>query len=523
MTRPPSPHHAAPDEVERRLDQLAHVSFVAHRDAKEVLPALRRHGEAEAAQWLDAAQRLFLHDREAGKAFIRGSGAAERACGAVAPWTRQALQFLRFRGSWKAVEGFMQNLPDAYAELGHAGEERWAQIGLVWCARHLESGAAFFRAKVEDLAARQGVTGIEHLTAPAEELYETRRLLLASYLPGAIKVRNLFGAQLLLPWAQRGADILQAGRLRGEAYFRLESDESLHILMDHMAGFRLADHERLITFLLAIWFDEPPGLRPSDWSPEKGRAFVETDGRELYLPVAMPERDDALLAVIHTAGHIAFGSFERAAIEALFREAGAEHPPLAPDQPITWRPLYATYGEDMLTFSLLFDLCEDLRVDARIAADVPNHLRRLERVAARRAPTAEPAATYYRLALDSVRCLVDPAGVPAERRAEIRWDELMPLTDPAATLLDAFRIANAIYRAQAWPAVATLEQRAEAYLPGRSPNAARAVYPRDAGGDGRAGEGETGDQAGQGTQEQAESPDEPSPQGGAEDTEPAMP
>jgi hypothetical protein len=507
--------------VERRLDELAHVSFVAHRDAQAALPALRRHGEAAAAAWLDAARRLFLHDREAGKAFIRASGAAESACGAVEPWTRQALEFLRFRGAWKAVEGFMDNLPQAYAVLGHAGEARWAEIGLQWCARHVESGAAYFRTPVADLAARQGVTGIEHLTGPAEELFETRRLMLASYLPGALKVRNLFGAQLLLPWAQRGADILQAGRLRGEAYFRLESDESLHILLDQMAGYRLGDHERLLGYLLAAWFDDPPGLRASDWSPEKGRAFVETDGRELFLPVAMPERDEALLAVIHTAGHLAFGTYARRALEAVFRAAGAEIPPAAPDRPLGWQALYARYGDEALAFSLLFDLCEDLRVDARIAADVPNHLRRLERAAARRAPAAEPAATYFRLALDSVRCLTDPAGVAPPRRAEIGWDRLEPLTRPGATPLDAFHAADALHRSRTWPAVGTPEERADAYLPGRSPNAARAVYPRDAGGEGREGDGDAGEQEQAGAAERAESPDEPSPREAAPDADAA--
>src|SRR4029077_15768510 len=91
----------------------------------------------------------------------------------------------------------------------------------------IDSGCAYFTTPVVELSGRHGITGIEQLTQPAEELFESRKLLLATYLAGAIRVRNLLGAHAILPWALRGADILQSGRARGEAYFRLESAESV--------------------------------------------------------------------------------------------------------------------------------------------------------------------------------------------------------------------------------------------------------------------------------------------------------
>jgi nitric oxide reductase NorD protein len=118
----------------------------------------------------------------------------------------------------------------------------------------------------------------------AEELFESRKLMLATYLAGAIRVRNLLGAQAILPWALRGADILQSGRARGEAYFRLESEESLALLLEHLPGYRLADRNRLLAMLLDVWFGGTFELKESSWSPEKGRPFVESDGRSIYLP-----------------------------------------------------------------------------------------------------------------------------------------------------------------------------------------------------------------------------------------------
>ena len=237
-----------------------------------------------------------------------------------------------------------------------------------------------------DLACRQGVTGIEHLCAPLEELFETRKLMLATYLAGAIRVRNLLGAQAVLPWALRGADIMQSGRARGEAYFRLESEESLSVLLDHLPGFRMNERNRLLTLLLDVWYERPFELKESTWSPDKGRPFVETDGRSVFIPAVMPDRDEAILAVLHAAGHQLFGSFERAPLVQIFREVGAELPKSGQ---IAWAPLFARYGDDVPRFQLLFDACEDLRVDARMQQRVPNYLARLLRD--RRLAPAAPA------------------------------------------------------------------------------------------------------------------------------------
>src|SRR5512139_88263 len=171
-----------PTPISEFLRQLKEASVVAHREVDQVLPAIEAHGPQVTLAWLDACRRLFDFDREAGKAFIRGSREVEKISETVLPWTEQALMFLRWRGSWRALEGFMANLPRAFGSLGHAGERRWAEIGFQWCSRQIDSGSAYFATPVIDLSGRQGITGIEQLSAPAEELFESRKLMLATYL-----------------------------------------------------------------------------------------------------------------------------------------------------------------------------------------------------------------------------------------------------------------------------------------------------------------------------------------------------
>lgn len=457
--------------IQQELADLEQISFVAHRDTKEALEAIQSQCDEAALEWTRACKVLFQHDRDAGKAFIRGSRAALAASGEVLPWTRQALRFLEWRGSWKAVDGFMSQLPDAYRLLGAAGEARWAELGIAWCGRHLDSGVAYFRCPLAELAGDHGIGGVEELVLPAEDLFNQRRLALGTYLSGAIRVRNLLGVEAVLPWARQGADILQAGRLRGEAFFRLESEESMAMLLENLPGFRTPEHQRLLQLVLYAWFSETFDLVDGNWSPDKGRAFIETDGAALYLPIALPSREQAMLAVLHAAGHLAFHSFERRYIEALFHEIGREHPPMDADKRITWRPLFAAFGEDMIRFQLIFDLCEDLRVDARIGARVPNYLNRLLAAAeAADIPEGAPAA-YFELARDTLRWVA--AGAPDNAV----FEPLHPLLAETATIVDAFRIANRLYAHTTLPPI-TLSDREHAYLPGRAPNAARPVYPR---------------------------------------------
>ncbi|MEQ1668917.1 MAG: hypothetical protein ABL868_10725, partial [Sulfuriferula sp.] len=369
------------------------------------------------------------------------------------------------------VDGFMQQLPDAYLRLGVEGEARWAALGLAWCERHLDSGVVYFRCSVADLEGGHGIAGVEEMLSPSEELFSKRRLALGTYLAGAIRVRNLLGMAAVLPWAKRGADILQAGRLRGEAFFKLESEESISLLLENLPGFRVPEHQRLLQLISYVWYGQTFDLLESNWSPDKGRAFIETDGEALYLPMALPDREVAVLGVLHAVGHLVFHSFERRYIDALFQAAGREHPPLDEHQRITWRPLFAAYGEDMIRFQLIFDVCEDTRIDAQVGARIPNYIVRLNALAHSATVPTGAAAAYFEWA----QSVLDWLALGAPERAEFAL--LRPLLTAESSIVDAFNIANEIYKNTTLPAI-TLAEREHAYLPARAPNAARPVYPR---------------------------------------------
>ncbi len=455
--------------AEEILQHLEAVSFVAQRDAKQALPAVEPFGAADTLFWLETARDLFFHDRDAGKAFMRETLATVEKTGVLRPWVEQAASFAQWRGSWKALEAFMEQVGAVYRSWGAAGERQWYELGHTWLGRHLDSGVAYFRTPFEELSGGRGIEGARALLGPAERLFHERRLALGSYIGGALRVRRLIGEAGLGEWAQRGADILQSGRKRGEAYFRLESEEAMAMLLAATPGVRTREHARLYQLLVWAWFGEDVLLEDSGWRPDTGRPLVETDGRRLFLPAVMPEREEALLAVVHVAGHLHFNTYERRHIDALFGLVGMRHPPVDEQQRITWRPLFANYGEDLLRFQLLFDLCEDLRVDAAIDRLVPGHLRRLRRAARAQAPVDGPAAAYRAAAIASLDGALGEAQLDAPVAA---------LLAPEATVVDAFRAAQALYADTHLPPVESLAVRDAALLPGRSPNAARAVYPR---------------------------------------------
>jgi len=386
--------------VEQTFAGIKDLSIAAYKEVEAVLPSIAPYGEADTLYWLEACKALYSFERDAGRAFIRGSLEAEQVSEEVRTWTGQALAFMQWRASWRALEGFMANVARAYGSLGHAGEKRWAEIGFGWCARQIESGAAYFSMPVLDLSGRLGgITAIEQIAGPADELYESRKLMLGTYLTGAVRVRNLLGAQAILPWAARGADIMQTGRARGEAYFRLESEESLAMLLEHLPGFKVAERSRLLAMLLDVWYGETFELKESTWSPEQGRPFIETDGRSLFLPAVMGSRDEAILGVLHAAGHLRHGTFERRGLRDIYAAAGV---PFPESGPVSWSALFMRFGEDALTFQLIFDICEDTRVDHRIVQTIPRYLHRLQ-AAALAMPRHPDNAPYHDLALAGIR------------------------------------------------------------------------------------------------------------------------
>ncbi|HET9701762.1 MAG TPA: hypothetical protein VFP70_12645, partial [Burkholderiales bacterium] len=502
----------------RLLADLAETSYVAHREVQQALPAISGHGEDTLLEWLRACKVLFLHDREAGKAFIGGSPAVEEVAEEVLPWVRQALAFLQWPGAAKALEAFMRELPVAYGVLGHEGEPRWAERGQTWFARDPDSGLAYFQTPVRALAGRERWRGVEQVMGPAEQLFAARRLSLAIFLPGALKVRNLFGADAILPWAQRGADILQSGRARGEAYFRLESEESLQLLKEQLPGYLAAEHQRLLAMLAAVWFGRALELKEGDWSPEQGRAFVETDGSRLFLPVVFADREEAILSVLHVAGHLACGTYAGPRLQEVFEAAGVPAADIGSRAGVALDALAEGFGEGRHRFQLLFDLAEDLRVDCAINRLVPNHLRRLLALGDSRTPELRSARPYYELARDSLRfALTGEASGANARLLEV----LAPLREPDATLVDAWRAAMALERDGGLPPIPGGEAVRAAYLPGRSPNAARPVQAQDeqqaaadAAADragGSAGKGEPTAEGGEGEQSGQRAPEDAGP------------
>ena len=65
--------------VDKAVSQIQELSAVAHREVEQVLPTIVPHGEAVTLQWLAACVALLSFERDAGRAFIRGSFEIGRA------------------------------------------------------------------------------------------------------------------------------------------------------------------------------------------------------------------------------------------------------------------------------------------------------------------------------------------------------------------------------------------------------------------------------------------------------------
>ncbi|MHB1565747.1 MAG: nitric oxide reductase activation protein NorD [Acidiferrobacter sp.] len=447
------------------VSELDTLSFVASRDLRAAMPAIVPFGAAATALWARTGRDLFLHDRDAGKAFLRASRRLATETGEVRAWTEQARGFLGFRGSWKALTAYLAHFGEAQAVLGLAAALRWGEIGLSWARVHLDSGEVYFSTPLHDLTAGRGWTGLTEIVTPLTALNADRGLPAGLALAGALQVRRALGAAAVEPWARRGADILQSGRLRGEAFFRLEGVDSDEALRAGLPGFRTHEHERLLTLLTQAVLGMSPPLVPGDLNLG-APPFIETDGRALFVPPAFPDRTQALAAILHHTGHLVYGSYALAPLTVLFQDVGIDHPPLDSDQCMTWHPLFSAFGDDRVRFQLLFDLCEDFRIDARIQQRLPNYAPRLLALAS--SPPTGAAGDYYAQAVASLEMIVG-------RR---------PLSEPWATLaaadadlVTAWRCARAWYKEVSLPPVTPAEQ-ALAYIPGRSPHSRRPIYPR---------------------------------------------
>lgn len=453
---------------EEVLQHLEQISFVAQRDARAALPSLHNVDAQTRLYWLEAARDLFFHDREAGKAFMRHTPELVVHWGEVRQWTDQARAFCTWVNSWQALEGFMSQAGQVHAEWGQASEQTWFDMGLRWCARHIDDGQVYFQADYRELADGEGLHGITALLAPAEQLFNDCRLTLETYLPGALIVRKVVGISGLAPWARRGVDLMQTGRARGEAYFQLANEEGFRYLLDELPGYRLRQHSRFLQRLLLAWFDELIPLSDSDWRPGQGTPMVLCDGRSLLMPAVLADREEAIVAMLHAAAHLHFDTYARDEIQSLFEAQGMKHPPLDQDQRMTWRPLFSEFGDRLFRFQVLFDLCEDLRVDSRLGALVPDYFARLARVLTR-TETPPGAAGYFQQFARS-QLLALAKGEPMDNR-------LFALTRPQARLQDAYQTARVLFEDEAFPELGMVGQ-GEAYPPAHGINTGPAVYPR---------------------------------------------
>lgn len=453
-----------PSSREKIINELSAVSYVGGREASAALPAVESLGTKAIERYLETGRDLFLHDREVGKHFFHGTAALMEAFGGLDPWLSQARSFLSQRGSGPVAEGYFDQAAIIRRRWGLDAEMAWFDTGAQWLwVAHTESAAAYFHMPAEELFGSWGAAGLQTLLKPAEMLLQ-RRMGLRAYLKGAITLYDRCGVDGLNQWVMGGIDVLNANRRRGEAWFRLESDESRQFMQSMLSGFHLGPHERFFSMLLQAWIGVHLPIEPLDHA-ESHHTFLETDGNIVYTPPVMTSRESAILSLYHISAHLLFHTYNTQDLYRIAQELGKTYLPLDAQGRVVWETLFDTYGDNRWTFQRLFDIFEDVRVDVALGQRMPGYIARLTKLAQTTNPPEGSAVAYWQFALQLYEKLP---------HADL-FHEFSALTRGDSTVVDSFHLALQYFASSTMPSLTWVDYLTS-YLPAHSPNMIRPVF-----------------------------------------------
>ncbi|WP_215861403.1 nitric oxide reductase activation protein NorD [Acidithiobacillus ferriphilus] len=452
-----------PSSREKIINELSAVSYVGGREASAALPAVESLGPKAVERYLETGRDLFLHDREVGKHFFHSTAALVTAFGGLDPWLSQARVFLFQRSSGPAAEGYFDQAATIHRRWGLDAEEAWFDIGAQWLGAHMESAAAYFHMPAEELFGSWGVAGLQTLLKPAEMLLQ-KRMGLRAYLKGAIMIYERCGLDGLNQWVMGGIDVLNANRRRGEAWFRLESEESRQFMQSVLPGFQPGHHERFLSMILQAWTGLQMPVERLGW-PDSHYNFVETDGKVVYIPSVMTSREEAILAFCHIGAHLSFDSYNEQDLRLIAQELGQTY--LAQDAQgrIIWAALFDGYDDNRWKFQRIFDICEDFRVDVALDKRMPGYIARLQKLSQTITPPEGRSLVYWQLALQLIE----------KRPAADSFNEFSALMHSDSTVVDSFHLALKYYASSNMPPLTWIDYL-NSYLPAHSPNMVRPVY-----------------------------------------------
>ena len=357
----------------------------------------------------------------------------------------------------------MANLPRAFGSLGHAGERRWAEIGFVWCARQIDSGSRLFRDAGARSRGRQGITGIEQLCAPDGRACSSRasscsrRISAARFACATCSARRRSCRGRCAARTSCNPAARAAKRISGS-----KAEESLSLLLEHLPGFRMVERNRLLRCCSTSGTSGTFDLKECTGRPTKAGRSSNPTGAACSCRRSCRIATRRFSLCCTPRGTSAIRQLRpRARSSRYSPEVGANLPKSGQ---VAWAPLFARYGDDVPRFQLIFDACEDLRVDARVQQRVPNYLRAPHATARAPGASARGAAVLRFRAGDGGGRARDCPRSTVELDARLRA--------PARTGGDdrrLVRIANELYDETTLAPVTDLEIYQAAYLPGRAP------------------------------------------------------
>ncbi len=277
--------------VEHAYRTLPHVS--------EMLPEVIE-------EWLRCGSSLADIDQDVAIQYFESSPAVFEELGSekLRHWASLGLEIVGM--SWKAAKEYFRSSPEVLKRIDSCDLERWARIGMYLIEKSP-------RIKVE--------YSVHSMLAQGIQAGKAKMMNLAvQYFKSAPQILGRLSIQDIENWVEKGLEVTDAKKEKGEAYFSLQTEKSRKEMETLVKGLELKNVLIVLNSYAAALFGKKVRIRSSSIFyknlPGLSRFFSVTDGTRVFLPSRIETFEDEELnfktykwALTHEIGHMLFGTF----------------------------------------------------------------------------------------------------------------------------------------------------------------------------------------------------------------------
>lgn len=319
-------------------------SVVEH--AYRTLPLVSGMTPEVISEWLRCGNALADIDQDVAIQYFDSSPAVFEDLGAekLEQWALLGLEIAGM--SWKAAKEYFRSSPEVIKKIDSCDLERWARLGIYLIEKSPRIKADY---------------GAHSLLAQGTQAGKAKMVNLAvQYFRSAPQILGRLSIQDIENWVEKGLEVTDTRKERGEAYFSLQTGKSRKEMETLVKGLELKDIHTVLGSYAAALFGKEVQIRSSALFyknlPGLSRFFSVTDGTRVFLPSRIEAFGDEDLnfktykwALTHEVAHLIFGTFTV--------------------NPVDLRRL-AEFQDPLPAFKI-FEFLEDERVDYLMGLEYP--------------------------------------------------------------------------------------------------------------------------------------------------------